>query len=297
MRARHWLPASTRAAKASATTHGTERGAGRWRFSFARRVIFWMFCFRIAFVLITTTTLPAVTWLAANPLQRPAASQLLVLRVRVAAFEALVAAAPQLLPPEELLRAGRYRHAADRLRFVVARMALRGVLGRWLGLPSAAIRLGVGPHKKPFLADDPTLHFSLAHTREWVLLALATNPLGVDVEHVDPAFPFADILFASFSAAEQAVIGQAPEARRQFYQLWTRKEALVKATGQGLDDTLPTLPVLDGSHPSPTAQAWHLASFAVADDHLAALAYSGAECGNIAFYDLTPEYLLATASS
>jgi len=238
-----------------------------------------------------------VTWRPAGQLHRPAAGQLLVLRVRVAAFEALAATAPQLLPPEELLRAGRYLHTADRLRFMVARMALRGVLSRWLGIPSAAIRLGVGPHKKPFLADDPTLQFSLAHTREWVLLALAANSLGVDVEYVDPAFPFADILSASFSAAEQAVIVQTPEARQQFYQLWTRKEALVKATGQGLDDTLPTLPVLDGSHPSPTAQAWHIASFAVADDHLAALAYPGAGRGNIAFYDLTPEYLLATAGS
>lgn len=248
-------------------------------------------------MLITATTLPAATWLAANPLLRPAAGQLLVLLVRVAAFEALVAAAPHLLPPEELLRAGRYLHAADRLRFMVARVALRGVLGRWLGISSAAIRLGVGPHKKPFLADDPTLHFSLAHTREWVLLALAASPLGVDVEYVDPAFPFADMLSVSFSAAEQASIVQAPDARRQFYQLWTRKEALVKATGQGLDDTLPTLPVLDGPHPSPTAQAWHLASFAVAGDHQATLAYPDAGRCEIAFHDLTPECLLATASS
>lgn len=240
---------------------------------------------------ITAATLPPVAWHPAADLRRPAPGQALVLRVQVAACEPLAALGPHLLPPDELVRAGRYLHAADRLRFVVARVALRGVLGSWLGLAPAAVRLGVGAHKKPFLASDPSLHFSLAHTREWVLLAVATSPLGVDVEYVDPNFPFADILPTSFSAPEQAAIGQSPNPREQFYQLWTRKEALVKATGQGIDETLPTLPVLEGAHPGPTGSAWRLASFWVAPDHPATLAYPAAGTWELNFRELAPAFL------
>lgn len=247
---------------------------------------------------ITSTQLPPPAWQPPASLARPGAGQLALLRVPVPggpAAAALAELAERVLPPAELARAGRYLHPADGLRFRVARVALRVVLGRCLGVAPAAIELGSGANKKPFLLNDPGLHFSLAHTRDWVLLGLAGQALGVDVERVDPNFAYADVLEVSFGPAERAALARAPDARREFYRLWTRKEALVKATGQGIDDTLPTLPVLDGQHPlpGPAGPGWRIGSFAVAPDHPAAVAYpAGPADWQLLFYELPAAFLL-----
>ena len=154
-----------------------------------------------------------------------------------------------LLTPDETLRAGKYRQQKDTYRFIVSRGAQRTILGQYLNSPPARLQFILGDNKKPYLVNKEgrVVHYNLSHAGDWVVLAVAMLPVGADVEFIDDAFPFQDILADNFSEAEAAYINQQNSTER-FFTLWTRKEAILKATGQGLGEYLPVTPALDGVH-------------------------------------------------
>lgn len=143
------------------------------------------------------------------------------------------------LSVDERARADRYRLEEDRHRAWVSRGALRELLARYLARDPAGLPLQTGPHGKPHLqfgsADSP-VEFNVAHSGDWVLLALGqTYAVGVDIERwrdIDAG----RIVRDCFSPAErqewEAV--PAPLQREAFFDGWTRKEAYVKALGAGL---------------------------------------------------------------
>lgn len=206
--------------------------------------------------------------------------------------------ASAVLTEPELARAGRYRQATDQQRFLIARTALRLLLGRLTQQPAAAVQLAASATHKPYVVGWPALHFSLAHTREWVLLALAGSAVGIDVEEINPSFEFAEVLQVSFNPHDSAAIISAPDPARLFYQAWTRKEALVKATGQGIDDNFPQLPSLPGRYQlaGPLGSAWRVSGFEVAGQHVGALAYQPThEPAPPAFCDFPTELLIKSS--
>jgi 4'-phosphopantetheinyl transferase len=177
-----------------------------------------------------------------------------------------------LLTPEEALRAGKYRQQKDTYRFIVSRGAQRIILGRYLNMPPAQLQFVLGDNKKPYLIGDSgeILHYNLSHSGDWIVLAIAKLSVGADVEFVDPLFPFQDILEDNFSREEVDHIGTSPD---RFFTLWTRKEAILKATGQGLGDHLKITPALDGEHTLDTLltgadKNWQLNSFTIAPDYI-----------------------------
>lgn len=142
-----------------------------------------------------------------------------------------------LLPADERWRAGEIVVPAVRRRFVRARAALRRVLGRRLGVPPHALAFAYGPTGKPLLADHPGLHFNLSHSGERAVLALCEDgEVGVDLEsvrHRSQVLPVALRFFADAEAAAVAACeGEAQVAT--FLRIWTRKEAVLKATGRGM---------------------------------------------------------------
>jgi 4'-phosphopantetheinyl transferase len=178
-----------------------------------------------------------------------------------------------LLTPEETLRSGRYKQQKDTYRFIVSRGAQRIILGRYLQTPPAELVFVLGDNKKPYLISNSgeVLHYNLSHSGKWILLAIAQSPVGADVEFVDPAFPFHDILDDNFSGEEVDYIGTSTE---RFFTLWTRKEAVLKATGQGLGDHLKITPALDGEHKLDVSltsadKNWQLNSFALHTGYMA----------------------------
>jgi len=177
-----------------------------------------------------------------------------------------------LLTAEETLRAGKYRQQKDTYRFIVSRGAQRIILGRYLNTPPAQLQFVLGDNKKPYLIGDSgeTLHYNLSHSGDWIVLAIAQLPVGADVEFVDPVFPFQDILEDNFSREEVDHIGTSPD---RFFTLWTRKEAILKATGQGLGDHLKITPALDCEHTLDTLltgadKNWQLNSFNIAPGYI-----------------------------
>jgi 4'-phosphopantetheinyl transferase len=146
------------------------------------------------------------------------------------------------LSPDERKRAVRFHFERDRNRFIAGRGILREILGGYLGLPPSQLRFDYGQQGKPVLANLPAqrpLHFNVAHSDDLILIAAARTCLvGIDVELVRPVPEFQDIVGKNFSTQAAAKIMATPRERQlaAFYQLWTRNEACLKATGEGLSD-------------------------------------------------------------
>jgi 4'-phosphopantetheinyl transferase len=145
-----------------------------------------------------------------------------------------------LLSCDEHERALRFRFDKDRARYVVGRGVLRLLLERYAGLDAACIRFEYGRYHKPVLAGAETPFFNLAHAGAVVLYVFSSCfPVGVDVELMQLELPGEGIAEHFFSPVEVAALRALPERERAgaFLACWTRKEAFLKARGDGL--TLP----------------------------------------------------------
>ncbi len=145
------------------------------------------------------------------------------------------------LGPEEAGRASRLRREADRNAFVAAHMLLRVLLTACTGAPVSRWRFSDGPHGKPELHADhalPELQFSLSHSAGAVACGVARgHRIGVDIETHAKLPEVMEIADAHFAPEERALLLAAGAEGRlpMFYTLWTLKEAVLKATGRGLD--------------------------------------------------------------
>jgi 4'-phosphopantetheinyl transferase len=144
----------------------------------------------------------------------------------------------ELLDAEELDRARRFRRESDRSRFATAHAALRTVLARCLRVEPTEVRYELGSHGKPRLAPrfEP-LRFNLSHSGKLGLCAAARGrEIGVDLELVRELDDVSSVADDHFSPAERRALRALPPSERNqgFFRCWTRKEALVKALGEGL---------------------------------------------------------------
>jgi len=143
------------------------------------------------------------------------------------------------LDVDEQLRAERFVRHGDRARFIVAHAGLRRCLGGALGCPPEVVRLRAAPGGKPELAEMPgSLSFNLAHSATVALVAWGDAPLGVDIEDIAGDVDHHGVGALVFSTRERARLASQPDVtaqRADFYAAWTRKEALLKALGTGLD--------------------------------------------------------------
>jgi 4'-phosphopantetheinyl transferase len=146
------------------------------------------------------------------------------------------AEAQALLSPAEADRAARLRDFRDRQTYVFAHAALRLLLAPALGAQPKA-EFATGAHGKPRLPGGEAVHFNLSYRRGMVALAIGDAPLGVDIEVVRPGIDMLGIGQRFFTGEEQAFLQAPPsgDVAARFFGLWTRKEALVKAAGLGVD--------------------------------------------------------------
>ncbi|MEE3258176.1 MAG: 4'-phosphopantetheinyl transferase superfamily protein [Candidatus Latescibacterota bacterium] len=149
------------------------------------------------------------------------------------------------LSRDEHKRADRLIHERHRLRFIVARATLRRLLAQYLDLDPGAVAFAYGEHGKPALVEGG-LFFNMSHSHEMALYAVAQGrEVGVDVEWPRPKVAHERIAARFFSLEEQEALGELSEADRPaaFYNIWTRKEAYLKARGDGITAGLDTFSV------------------------------------------------------
>ena len=138
----------------------------------------------------------------------------------------------------ERSRARRFRRPLDARRWSFARATLRYLLSAYVALPAGAIRFDYEGNGKPRLnGTDPVVHFNLSHSDAMALIGVTTlAPIGVDVERLREIPDADDIAARFFAPGELRAFTQLPrdERVRGFFNCWTRKEAVIKATGAGL---------------------------------------------------------------
>ena len=145
-----------------------------------------------------------------------------------------------LLSPDEVQRASRFYFERDRRRFTVARGAMREILSRYAGLAAKDLCFSYGPKGKPELSgglEHSGIKFNLSHSSEVALLAVTRGLIvGVDIEWIKAEFATEDIAEHFFSPIEVQTLQALPADQRAeaFFSCWTRKEAYIKALGEGL---------------------------------------------------------------
>lgn len=198
------------------------------------------------------------------------------------------------LAPDELARASRFHFDQDRAHFIVGRAALRSILGGYLAIAPERVEFVYGPQGKPALVEAQRdaltngLEFNLAHSHGLALCALTCGKrVGVDLEQIRPMPDAEQIAERFFSPTELTALRQVTEAGKPdaFFRCWTRKEAFIKADGQGLSMPLDSFDVsldpqdarlLRLAGDAAAAARWRLATLRPAPDFVAALAVEGA---------------------
>ena len=218
-------------------------------------------------------------------------SEVHVWRVRLQLRRAEIDRLESLLTRDERERAARYRFRADADRFVAARTALRAILAQYLGRRPADLRFSCGPQGKPALREDTWLRFNVAHSGGLGLIAVSQErELGIDIEIITGTGFEVEIAERFFSATEVATLSRLPSGERTaaFFRCWTRKEAYIKARGQGLSLQLDSFDVsfapgeparLLATRPDPRdVERWTILDFAAAEGYAVALAVEGGAC-------------------
>lgn len=145
-----------------------------------------------------------------------------------------------LLSEDEKARVERFSFDDDKRHYIQAHASLRRILAGYISVKPEAIRFKAGAYGKPALHHDHTgkrVHFNLSHTAGMALIAICPDrPVGVDVERIKPLTDHFKIAEHYFAPAEVEALKHIPTAQSHegFIQLWTGKEALVKARGNGL---------------------------------------------------------------
>ena len=165
----------------------------------------------------------------------------------------------KLLAPDERERADRFTIASARTRFIGSRAALRLLLAQELRIDPGEIAFNYSPAGKPFLAKPSSVgrHFNVAHSGDLALVGLAPDEeVGVDLELIRPQIEVGEIAARFFADAENELIQRAGPANRLrlFYQIWTRKEAVLKACGLGITSGLRLPDVSPGLDQTPPAE-------------------------------------------
>jgi 4'-phosphopantetheinyl transferase len=163
-----------------------------------------------------------------------------VWRVDLEAIRAQEARWQQVLSSDELIRAARFHFSRDRQRFVAARALLRTILAGYLRTDPKDVSFSYSKKEKPFLGPvhaGGDVTFNISHSGEVALLAFTRGrEVGVDVEQVRRDFDLEAIARRFFSAHEHTQLAALPAEDKAdaFFRCWTRKEAYIKATGDGL---------------------------------------------------------------
>jgi 4'-phosphopantetheinyl transferase len=194
------------------------------------------------------------------------------------------------LSDDERARAARFHFDRDRRRFAAARALLRSILAGYLQVPADEVAFTYDPNGKPRLAGGG-LSFNVSHSHGAAVFAFTSErEIGVDIER-HPAPDDGDAVARHFFApAEVAMLDSLPAAARPaaFLRCWTRKEAYIKARGDGLSLPLDSFevslepgagPALLATRPDPEeARRWSLVDLSRhCPGYVAALALEGGD--------------------
>ena len=211
-----------------------------------------------------------------------------IVQLSVSSLDQPIEPFQHLLSADEHERAAKFVFDLHRNAYIVARGVLRLILGQALQIPPQDVRFVYGCKGKPMLAAQSPVRFHLSHSGSVAVYAVTMErEIGIDVEHIRPVNDMDTLARYSFSAAENTVFVNLPESQRQdaFFNCWTRKEAYIKALGDGLSYALQDFDVtlrpgdpaklLQVTGKPEEAERWSLHAFRPAENYVGALAVEG----------------------
>lgn len=197
----------------------------------------------------TTHEAPFGAWMTASIARPPQGPEVHVWHLDVPSWSPRVPSLRQLLAPDERARAARFKFGKDADRLIIARGVLRLLIGKFLHLPPERVAFAYSATGKPSVEG---LEFNVSHSGAVILIATHRYSVGVDVECVDRTIDVADMARLCFTARERALLLNSVSPSEEFFRLWTRKEAWVKAVGSGLLFPLRDVDVVDAFAPQVT---------------------------------------------
>lgn len=207
-------------------------------------------------------------------------------------FDSHVSELQSILSGQEKARAGRFRFIRNRNNYIICHGLLRVLLGDFTGQSPSRLCFKTGTHGKPELQgsiEERRIHFNMSHAQDVALYGIAhACPIGVDVERVRTFRDYERVAREFFTQAEcDGLKATHKEFRaRRFFELWTRKEALLKASGEGLGGSparrvdAPLEPAVPGQKDLPqtvgASSDWQVRSFSPVDGYIASIAFGQA---------------------
>ena len=208
-----------------------------------------------------------------------------------------------ILSTDEQIRANKFHFSKHRNRFIVARAILRKILGNYLQIDPKELLFKYSSRGKPALNNNESeeqIQFNLSHSEDLALYGFTYNlQIGVDLEYFRPTCDVENIAQRFFSPREYNIINSISdqEKQRTFLQIWTAKEAYLKATGEGLGNSLDEIDIdiikneevklLSIKGDTQLAARWNLYSFIPESNYLASLVVE-ANNWELSYYDFEP---------
>jgi len=161
-----------------------------------------------------------------------------------------------LVSPEKRARIKKLRFFRDALNCLLGDVLARIEICRAANLNNSQLTFSTNAYGKPFLANNPGIHFNVSHTGNYVACILADEPVGIDIELIKPADPkIAERFFAPDEKAYIASNG----SMASFYEVWTKKESRIKWEGIGLSKPLSSFSVFESDSGEPSQPVYHKA--------------------------------------
>jgi 4'-phosphopantetheinyl transferase len=204
--------------------------------------------------------------------------------VNLAVSDSELPAFADVLSADERERAARFRFEKDRRRFTVCRGTLRMLLQKYLGCAADTVQFEYASQGKPRVSSHQDFCFNVSHSGDAALMAFTRGcELGVDLEHVREIPELTAVASRFFAPEEYRELVALPlsEQKQAFFQCWTRKEAYIKATGEGLLAQLDQFQVTVGeqcrfvhiNHDIEEAARWTLQNLELKEGYVGAVAY------------------------
>jgi 4'-phosphopantetheinyl transferase len=132
----------------------------------------------------------------------------------------------------------------DKRSYLISHISLRMILSFYCKISPLLIKYSFNKYNKPYIDGHQELYFNLSHTKDKAIIAISSQEVGVDIEHIINDQTYLEIANYYFEPEELNIINAQTNTKskiRIFYQIWTMKEALMKGIGVGLIDKLPKL--------------------------------------------------------
>ena len=169
---------------------------------------------------------------------------------------------------DELKRSERFAFEKDRNQFITAHGMLRNILSRYMDFSPSQIQFKRTSNGKPYVHFPTTfIKFNISHSENLILIALADHEIGIDLEKVKDSFEYNELSKTYFSHHEQKEITSSPLPKKTFYKLWTRKEAVLKASGIGITDELKNIEICFSENNASLSNDFYVSTFPVENSY------------------------------